>query len=196
VLVARLFSKALAKDTRDRLHVGCGKVVLPDWINVDLERGPGVDYVSDIRSGLPLRELAYVYAEHFLEHLTESEGAKFLRDSRHALRKGGVLRVSTPNLDWVMVTHYSGNERDPVRKRRQCRAINRAFYGWDHRFLYNDAMLEQSLRTAGFGEVTFHAYGESGDPELRDLEKHEKYPDFGSLQHVLIAEARGFAPVA
>jgi predicted SAM-dependent methyltransferase len=191
--MARLFQRSAARDTRDRLHVGCGKFILPDWINVDLQRAPGVDYVSDVRSGVRFRDLSYVYAEHFLEHLTEPEGAKFLRDCRRALRESGVLRVSTPNLDWVMTTHYSVNERDPARKRRQCRAINRAFHGWDHRFLYNDATLEHALRTSGFAEVTFHEYGESSDPELRGLEKHEKYPNYGAMQHVLIAEARGFS---
>lgn len=192
--MARLFQRAMPRENRDRLHVGCGKFAFPGWINVDLERSPGVDYVSDVRSGVRFRDLAYVYAEHFLEHLTEGEGGKFLRDCRQALRESGILRVSTPNLDWVMATHYSVAERDPARKRRQCRAINRAFHGWDHRFLYNDATLEHALRTSGFRQVTFHEYGGSDDPELRGLEKHEKYPNFGSLQHVLIAEARGFVP--
>jgi predicted SAM-dependent methyltransferase len=189
--VARLFSRANARETRDRLHVGCGKVILPDWINVDLRRAPGVDYVSDVRTGMRFRDLAYIYAEHFLEHLTEAEGTRFLRDCREALREGGAIRVSTPNLDWVMATHYSVKEGDPVRKRRQCREINRAFHAWDHRFLYNDAMLEYALLQAGFGVVTFHEYGESGDPELRGVEKHDEYPNYGALRHVLIAEARG-----
>lgn len=190
--MAGLFSRALARESRDRLHVGCGKLVFPEWINVDRRRAPGVDYVADVRSGIRFRDLAHIYAEHFLEHLTEAEGVKFLRDCRTALRESGALRVSTPNLDWVVATHYSVGERDPARRRRQCRSINRAFHGWDHRFLYNDATLEHALRTAGFGEVTFHEYGESADAALQGLEKHEKYPDYGALRHVLIAEARGF----
>ena len=29
-----------------------------------------------------------------------------MRESRRVLRDDGVLRLSTPNLDWVWVTHY------------------------------------------------------------------------------------------
>ena len=57
--------------TSDRLHVGCGSLILPGWINVDLESQPGVDHVLDVRRGLPFGNLRYVFAEHFLEHLTD-----------------------------------------------------------------------------------------------------------------------------
>ena len=32
-----------------KLHVGCGDVILPGWINVDLENLPGIDLQDDIR---------------------------------------------------------------------------------------------------------------------------------------------------
>jgi predicted SAM-dependent methyltransferase len=174
----------------DRLHVGCGSLVLAGWINVDLERHPGVDHVLDVRRGLPFNDLRYVFAEHFLEHLTEEEGWAFLRECRRILQPGGTLRLSTPNLDWVMVTHYNWQERDFATRIEQCRNLNRAFHGWGHQFLYNDTILERALQDAGFGTIQFQAYGESPDLNLRGLEKHETYPDWGSLQHVLIAEAR------
>jgi predicted SAM-dependent methyltransferase len=183
----RLFRRA---EVSDRLHVGCGSLILPGWINVDLESQPGVDHVLDVRRGLPFENLRYVFAEHFLEHLTEEEGKAFLRECRRILAPAGALRLSTPNLDWVMVTHYNWQERDPATRIEQCRILNRAFHGWGHQFLYNDTLLERALRDAGFDRVEFRPYGKSGDPELRGLERHEIYPDWGTLQHVLIAEAR------
>ena len=65
------------------------------------------------------------------------------------LHDDGILRLSTPNLDWVWVTHYnlSLNEPDQV---RACFAINRAFRGWGHQFLYNQRTLSASLLDAGF----------------------------------------------
>ena len=90
------------------LHIGCGKVILQDWINIDLDALEGVDLVYDIKKGIPFNNntIKYIFAEHFLEHLTREEGLFFLKECHRVLRKGGVLRLSTPNLDWVWTTHY------------------------------------------------------------------------------------------
>src|SRR6185503_9057741 len=88
------------------LHVGCGNTRLPGWINIDKFRTPAVDYVVDIRYGLPFQGLMYIYAEHFLEHLSYEEATQFLAHCRQALGTDGVLRLSTPNLDWVYATQY------------------------------------------------------------------------------------------
>ena len=156
---------------------------------MDREPGKGVDHVLDIRRSLPFANLSRIFAEHFLEHLTEEEGARFLRGCFRALRNEGRVRLSTPNLDWVVKTQYSIDEMDPATRREQCRNLNRGFYGWGHRFLYNDSALAAALEEAGFRDVRYFKYGESDDEALRGLEKHETYGDFGSLQHVLIAEA-------
>ncbi len=72
---------------------------------------------------------------------------------------------------------------------RDCISLNRAFHAWGHKFLYNQAMLTELLRRAGFGKVEPVEYGESTHDALRGLERHERYPDSPSLRHVLIVEA-------
>lgn len=89
-----------------RLHIGSGSVSIPGWTNVDILNWPGVDVVLDVRKPLPFHDVEYVFAEHFLEHLTLADGLVFLRSCRTALRADGILRLSTPNLDWVWMTHY------------------------------------------------------------------------------------------
>ena len=153
-----------------RLHVGCGPVHLDGWINIDVRRYPAVDFVLDVRDGLPFRDLQLIFAEHFIEHLPFWEAQRFLADCRKALGPSGVLRMSTPNLDWVYRTHYeSGDVRD-------CFLINQSFRSWGHQFLYNAATLEAVLHDAGFDRVDFVAYGESSRSELRGLERHERSP--------------------
>src|SRR6266498_1830799 len=90
-----------------RLHIGCGQEAIPGWINIDNQALPGVDRVLDIRRGLPYHRIQAIYAEHFLEHLTLEEGLGFLKECRRVLAPSGILRLSTPNLDWVYVTHYA-----------------------------------------------------------------------------------------
>jgi predicted SAM-dependent methyltransferase len=175
-----------------RLHIGSGTESLPDWINIDSRKLPGVDVVLDVRRGLPFRDVEAIYAEHFLEHLTLDEGLAFLADCRRALSDTGVLRLSTPNLDWVHATHYHAGEwASDGEAVRDALYINRAFRGWGHRFLYNRAILSAVLGSTGFGRLVFCRYGESVTPGLSGLERHETWQDSAELPHVLIVEASG-----
>jgi len=175
-----------------RLHIGSGTESLAGWVNVDTRSLPGVDLVLDVRGGLPFENVEAIYAEHFLEHLTLDEGLAFLSECRRALADAGVLRLSTPNLDWVHATHYHlGAWASDTEAQRDALYINRAFRGWGHRFLYNRAILTAALGSAGFSRLAFCRYGESGTPGLSGLERHETWQDAPELPHVLIVEASG-----
>ncbi len=176
----------------DRLHIGCGQEAIPGWINIDNRALPGVDRVLDVTAGLPFSEVGAIYAEHFLEHLSLEQGLAFLADCRRVLADSGVLRLSTPNLDWVYATHYRSERWSSDRESLvDCMQLNRAFRGWGHQFLYNRAALLSGLACAGFETVTFHRYGESDRPELSRLERHETWQDTPEMPHVLIAQASG-----
>lgn len=175
-----------------RLHLGCGQSPIPGWLNVDVRQLPGVDRVLDVRRGLPFENVAAIYGEHFLEHLELQEGLACLVECRRALAPEGILRVSTPNLDWVLASHYRyGQWASADEAISDCFRMNRAFHGWGHRFLYNRQALEAALRAAGFARITMHRYGESDVTELAGLERHEKSGDTAELPHVLIAQASG-----
>ncbi|HXM78954.1 MAG TPA: hypothetical protein VOA00_06965 [Thermoanaerobaculia bacterium] len=177
-----------------RLHIGCGSEAIPGWLNIDSRELPGVDRVLDVTRGLPFENVSAIYAEHFLEHLSLDHGLEFLSECRRALRDDGVLRLSTPNLDWVYLTHYRiGKWPDDEETLKDCLQLNRAFHGWGHRFLYNGPTLAAVLRASGFDSVRFERYGESEVSELRGLERHQTWEDTPELPHVIIAEAFGRA---
>jgi predicted SAM-dependent methyltransferase len=191
----RLFRKARAEsasgERATRLHIGCGQQAIPGWINIDNQGLPGVDQVLDVRQGLPFTRVSSIYAEHFLEHLSLDDGLAFLQECRRVLLPDGILRLSTPNFDWVILTHYHGQSLPDEGAREDCFRLNRAFHGWGHQFLYNRATLISALRAAGFSNTVLHRYGESAVPELSGLERHETWEDTPELPHVLIAEASG-----
>jgi polyisoprenoid-binding protein YceI len=180
------------------LHVGCGDQRLDGWVNVDRQELPSVDVVVDVTAGLPFDDAAALFAEHFLEHLPLDEALAFLLEAHRVLGAGGRLRLSTPNLDWVLATQYatpvtpdgaadSGSGAGALR-------LNRAFYGWSHRFLWNRPLLAEALAAAGFEELRWCRHGESEWPPFRGLERHDAYEDAPGLPHVLIVEARKGPP--
>ncbi|MEO1367171.1 MAG: hypothetical protein AAFX50_08330, partial [Acidobacteriota bacterium] len=127
--------------------------------------------------------------EHFLEHLPVAAALDFLVECRRVLAPGGWLRLSTPNLDWVWRHVYRPEASEAERALGGLHA-NRAFYGWQHRFLWNRPLLERALGGAGFGDVRFCRWGESSIEAFRGVEQHETYPDTDDVPHVLIAEAQ------
>ena len=176
-----------------RLHVGAGRHRLDGWLNLDVQALPGVDVVADVRRGLEFDHVDAIYAEHFLEHLAIDEALAFLSECRRALRPGGWLRLSTPNLDWVWLTHYL-LEAPPEDKQHRALMLNRAFHGWRHQFLWNRELLGRALTACGFDDVAWCRYGESARPEFAGIEGHETYGDTPELPHVIIAEARRGEP--
>jgi len=170
-----------------QLHLGCGTVHLAGWVNIDLasrarelERPP--DLNLDVRRGLPFPAGAarLVYHEHLMEHLTIDEGTRCLRDWLRVLEPGGVLRIATPDLEYL-VERYRGSWREQswlalpeyafIRTRAEM--MNVAFRWWDHRYLYDGEELERRMREAGFGEVRRCAFRESAVPQLAALETRE-----------------------
>ena len=173
-----------------RLHLGCGPNHIDGWINIDNAPYEGVDRVLDVTMGLPFEDVEFIFAEHFIEHLDYREALRLLKDCRSVLRDNGVLRLSTPNLDWVWASHYR-RALDAREELLACFMINRAFRGWGHQFLYNFGTLAATLRDAGFEDVVRVSYGESARNALRGLERHEQNPDFEGFSHILIVEASG-----
>ncbi|HEY0556533.1 MAG TPA: hypothetical protein VGG20_19925, partial [Thermoanaerobaculia bacterium] len=178
------------------LHIGSGNVRLPGWTNVDVQALPGVDVIADVSRGLGFAESASaeaLFAEHFLEHLAVEDALGFLLEVHRVLIPGAWVRLSTPNLDWVWQSHYR-LDGEPAEKREAALAINRAFRGWRHQFLWNREILESALAAAGFDEVRWCRRGESELPLFRGLERHDTYGDSDDLPHILIAEARKGEP--
>ena len=154
----------------------------------DIRKFRGIDQVADVTEPWPWHDLDYVYGEHFLEHLELDGGIRFLVQAAGALRPGGRIRLSTPALEWVWRTHFqlSGPPAEMVAATYKA---NRAFYGWGHRFIYSRPMLEHDLEGAGFADLTFHRFGESDDPALRDVEHHGGFDVIDTCPNVWIVEA-------
>lgn len=179
-----------------RLSIGAGSHRTPGWLHIDREILHRPDVVADVLDGLPVRRARLIHAEHFVEHLGLRGTIQFVREARRVLESDGIFRLSTPDLDWIYLTHYADPKTlSQGEAERGCLEMNRAFHGWGHKFSFNYAFLKALLEAGGFANVRRESYGRSSVPDLSGLEQHEKGADGPETEHVVVVEAFGISDV-
>lgn len=163
-----------------RLHVGCGRVHLDGWVNVDVEPESECDLVWDVNDPWPFPDAScrLIFNEHIVEHLTVWQGQHFFRECRRVLQPGGVLRVAMPNLSEFIRGYRDGDWRSQTWVQAFGEAeimtgaemLNVAFRNWGHQWLYDRDELQRRLRQAGFETIRDASWGESTVDELKGRE--------------------------
>ncbi|GGL95617.1 hypothetical protein GCM10010129_44400 [Streptomyces fumigatiscleroticus] len=157
---------------------------------------------ADARQRLPFADhvTPWVYAEHFIEHLSLDAGISWLREVRRILTPGGLLRLTTPDLaryadgyrgdDDFYSTHRErllrlGAPPHEVPKRRAF-MLNQIFHFHGHRWIYDEDELVFALTTAGFpaDRIVRRAYREGAVAEVATLDRQIRNDE------TLYAEAR------
>lgn len=100
-------------DAKKKLHLGCGTRILPDYLNLDLVDGPGVDLVCDASEGLPFPDDRFdeILAVDFFEHIRPERSIPLMNDCYRVLVGGGRLRMHVPEAPGITAfqdpTHVS-----------------------------------------------------------------------------------------
>jgi predicted SAM-dependent methyltransferase len=83
-----------------RLHLGCGRIRLPGYVNVDIMSDKAADALADLRQ-LPFGTGAVdlVYSCAAIEHFGRREWVDVLREWARVLKPGGLLRLSTADFE-------------------------------------------------------------------------------------------------
>lgn len=157
-----------------KLHLGSGSISLAGWINIDLET-PEADLLLDLREPLPFdaESVSHIFSEHVIEHVEYDDGLRLLRECRRVLRPDGVIRVTTPDLAWLVESYLSGvtdGWGELWQPGSPARMINQGMRYWGHCFIYDRAELLRIFHEAGFGDVRFVEWRKSEDPVLDGLE--------------------------
>jgi len=194
-----LINRYLAAHEIRKLHIGCGSNVRDGWLNADLFPWSSTILHLDATSSFPIgdEELDYIFSEHMIEHIAYSEGALMLSECYRILRENGKIRISTPDLAFL-IDLYKSEKTDLQKEYVQCAAdriikvppgygdtfvINNFVRAWGHKFIYDEKTLRASLEKAGFSEVTRHELNESDDESLRNLENENRMaPGFLRLE--------------
>lgn len=188
----RQIAAYLTANQRRFLRIGCGSYTDLGWLATDLLPVRRNVVYMDATKRFPLPDASFdaVQCEHVIEHVTFEAGLVMLRECHRVLRKGGILRIATPNIDLVRRLLDSDDE-DPALVRyvewsnrtygtrsagdelaNPVLTANRLVRSWGHTFIYDEPTLRRALSRAGFSEIVTVSPGESSHTELRGIDRH------------------------
>jgi predicted SAM-dependent methyltransferase len=165
-----------------KLHLGSGNNIMDGWTNVDIRPGNG-GFMWDLRKPLPLQagSISYIFTEHFIEHITRDDCLRLLAECRRVLKTEGVIRISTPDLRFL-IDQYTVGCVDEWRDMgwlpsTSCKMMNEGMRSWGHTFVYDEDELKLVLREAGYHSVQSMNWRESSHGSLRELEVRPFHED-------------------
>ena len=83
-----------------KLHLGCGRTIMPGWVNLDLVAGDGVDCVADlddvVDNPLPFDGDTFdeILGLHLIEHLRNP--LEFMQEMHRVAKDGASITFATP----------------------------------------------------------------------------------------------------
>jgi predicted SAM-dependent methyltransferase len=152
-----------------KLHIGCGSNLLEGWVNTDLEPTSSRVTALDATKPFPFEtnSFDYVFSEHMIEHINYIEGVNMLSECNRVLKPRGRIRISTPNLQFL-IELYRDPQKD-IHQRYSAWAVatfsnwaptggpafvvNNFVRAWGHKFVYDEASLTASLLMTGFFKI-------------------------------------------
>jgi predicted SAM-dependent methyltransferase len=98
-----------------KLHLGCGKLYLNNYINVDL-----LSEIADLK--LDCRDLSVInndkideiYISHTLEHFKRHELLKVLLEWNRVLKNEGILRICVPDFEKVVARYIKNGDLSEI----------------------------------------------------------------------------------
>ncbi len=189
----QLVDRYLLQNEIRKLHIGCGYNIIDGWLNSDYQPIPTDILRLDATQTFPIEtnKFDYIFSEHMIEHILYAEGLAMLTECYRVLRKNGTIRVSTPNLPFLLDLYRSDksdrqlayikwatdNFIDGTDYYDDTFVINNFVRDWGHRFIYDEKTLRASLEKAGFTHITKCALNQSEEASFRDLENETRLPE-------------------
>ena len=93
-----------------RLHLGCGKKVIPGWINIDAVPQASDVCIDDVAVLTTVGDASTdeIYACHVLEHFGRNSTKPVLETWFRKLKPGGTIRISVPDIRAVFEKYQQG----------------------------------------------------------------------------------------
>ena len=137
-----------------KLHLGCGKLYLDGYINIDID-SPNADIKADIVNldFINDKRIDEIYICHVLEHITRGKTINLFLEWNRLLKKEGVLRISVPNFQSIV---------DIYQKNKNMAELIGLINGGQtnkydvHYICYDYKILKEILLATGFYDVQYY----------------------------------------
>jgi len=132
-----------------KIHLGCGSIHFPRYINIDYKKTKATDYVCDcIRLPFQNDSVELIETYHMVEHLLKNDFLKALQNWWKKLIPGGKIIIECPNFDKTIKEYLDGNES----------RINNVYglqrYDKDvHLYGYNFSRMKKILEECGYENI-------------------------------------------
>ena len=166
--------KGLKIKMKKNVYIGCGENIREGFIHVDIRDLDHVDYVCNAwELSSHIKEVEHIYSRHMLEHLTNYEADRALRDWFKALKTDGSIRVIVPNMDYhaQQWLRAEWNEETLKNKKSDAQYSFAGFWGWQqqcdpwssdydkshwsvHKSGYNKKRMHLLLKRIGYTNIT------------------------------------------
>lgn len=193
-----VISKYLVETAHPKLHLGSGSNILKGWLNTDFAK-PNQTIFMDVTEKFPFQDNTFeiIMAEHLIEHISYKDGKFMLEESFRTLKRGGVLRIGTPDIAkyidlykkdltsiemktikqitdwWISTGFFKAKEYVPKKDTyNPVFVINDIFNNYEHRFIYDFQTLKEIVADAGFVNIKRCIAGKSEFHNLTDVETH------------------------
>ena len=95
-----------------KLHLGCGKKYLPEYIHIDKDTGEHIDYSVNINdlSMFSDNSVDEIYTCGTFEYFDREEAPSVLKEWFRVLKPNSVFRISVPNLESIVKVYIQSNQ--------------------------------------------------------------------------------------
>ena len=198
-----------ASNESRKLHIGCGKNILPGWLNCDYSPASSQAVYLDATAPFPFADasFAFVFSEHMIEHVPYAAGQSMLRECLRVLKPGGKIRISTPNLRNItsLLCDPATPEKEQYVKTSMGKylkehrrylpgfVVNNFYWDFMHYFIYDPETLPHAFESAGFSSVQQMTSGVGSVQELSGLECHAKVvnPKLDEFESMIFEATKG-----
>jgi ubiquinone/menaquinone biosynthesis C-methylase UbiE len=138
-----------------RLHIGCGTCIIPNFINVDIQKFPHVDYVTQAEKLYFASDASVdlIYSSHVLEHYGRSKYIDVLREWHRVLKVGGILRVSVPDFRACAKIYYEKGLENGLNGLLGLICGGQKDENDFHKMIFDEPFLKKALYLVGFKNV-------------------------------------------
>ncbi len=128
----------------------------------------------DLSISLPLSEntVDFIYSSHFFEHLFKDDAAALLKSCSRALKHGGTIRISIPDLAYAVSLYGIGRKTEMLDN--FFFVEGKGSYLARHKYMYDFQLIKDLMEQAGFSNVTRCEFQQGKTPDIKIL---DVYPE-------------------